>query len=286
MSATGSRLASSICDKAKMLIKKRGHHENSYCIGFVGIDNCVAYLRGAKRIQRDVEAGSAKAKPCSKDRRLVLADGTYNCKSCTPPYEVKADGLDQSITGNPRYNTVSVKIVDDRTVMKTAKKEGKTVAESTVVISADGKTMTETQTISGVLPRPVEMASRSARVAAGPAGSHLVSGEWRLVEADLPNHEEDTTYKVSGNTLTMSDRAGRSFSAKLDGTEAPYSGDPRFTSVSVKLIDSRTIEESDKNQDKIVLITRWTVGPDGTTMHVRFDNTQGFVQEQTGHKIE
>jgi hypothetical protein len=84
----------------------------------------------------------------------------------------------------------------------------------------------------------------------------------------------------------MSDRAGRSFSAKLDGTEAPYIGDPRFTSVSVKLIDSRTIEESDKNQDKIVLITRWTVGPDGTTMHVRFDNTQGFVQEQTGHKIK
>jgi hypothetical protein len=224
--------------------------------------------------------------PAQKTDVFVLTDGTYNCESCTPPYEVKADGLDQSITGNPRYNTVSVRIVDNRTVMKMAKKDGKTVAESTLVISADGKTMTETQTISGVLPRPVEMASRSARVAAGPAGSHLVSGEWRLVEADLPNHEEDTTYKVSGNTLTMSDRAGRSFSAKLDGTEAPYSGDPRFTSVSVKLIDSRTIEESDKNQDKIVLITRWTVDPDGKTMHVRFDNTQGFVQEQTGHKIK
>jgi hypothetical protein len=224
--------------------------------------------------------------PSQETDLFVLTGGTYICKSCTPPYEVKADGLDQSIKGNPRYDTISVKIVDDRTLIRTAKKEGKNVAKTTVVISADGNTMTETRTISGILPLPVELASRSARVAVGPAGSHLVSGEWRLVEADLSNHEEDTNYKISGNTLTMSGRAGRSFSAKLDGTVAPYNGDPRFTSVSVKLIDSKTIEESDRNKDKIVLISRWTVDPDGKAMHVRFDDTQGFVQEQTGHKIE
>ena len=31
---------------------------------------------------------------------------------------------------------------------------------------------------------------------------------------------------------------------------------------------------------------RWIDADDGKTMHVRFDNTQGFVQEQTGHKVE
>jgi hypothetical protein len=46
------------------------------------------------------------------------------------------------------------------------------------------------------------------------------------------------------------------------------------------------IEESDKKGGKIVKISRWDVGPDGKTMHVRFDNTQGFVQEQTGHKVQ
>lgn len=226
-----------------------------------------------------------RSNPTQKTDLLVLTNGTYSCKSCTPPYEVKADGVDQPIKGNPRYDSISVKVIDSRTLIRTAKREGKTVA-ATTIISADGNTMTETRTISGVLPRPVEMASRSARVASGPAGSHLVSGEWRLVEADLPNHEEDTTYKISGDTLTMSDRLGRSFSAKLDGTDAPYNGDPRFTSVSINLIDRKTIEESDKNQDKIVLVTRWAVDPDGTTMHVRFDDTQGHVQEQTGHKIQ
>jgi hypothetical protein len=29
-----------------------------------------------------------------------------------------------------------------------------------------------------------------------------------------------------------------------------------------------------------------TMSADGKTMHVRFDNTQGYVQEQTGHKVE
>jgi hypothetical protein len=62
-----------------------------------------------------------------------------------------------------------------------------------------------------------------------------------LIESDLVNHEEDTTYLVKGSTLSMSDRLGRSFVANLDGTDAPYKGDPSYTSVSVKLIDSRLI---------------------------------------------
>ena len=44
--------------------------------------------------------------------------------------------------------------------------------------------------------------------------------------------------------------------------------------------------ESDKKGGKVVKISRWSVGPDGKTMHVRFDDTQGHVQEQTGHKVE
>jgi hypothetical protein len=89
-----------------------------------------------------------------------------------------------------------------------------------------------------------------------------------------------------GDTLEMSDRMGRSFAAKLDGTEAPYKGSDEFTSVSLKKIDSHTIEESDKRGGKVEKISLWSIGPDGKTMHVRFDNTQGFVQQQTGYKVE
>ena len=86
-----------------------------------------------------------------------------------------------------------------------------------VVVSAVGGTKTEKQTLIGMAPRPVELTSKSSRVSAEMPGSHLISGEWQLIETDLTNHDEDTTYKISGDTLTMSDRMGRSFTAKLDG---------------------------------------------------------------------
>jgi hypothetical protein len=35
----------------------------------------------------------------------------------------------------------------------------------------------------------------------------------------------------------------------------------------------------------LVEITRWSVDPDGTTLHARFDDTHGRIQEQAGHKV-
>ena len=96
------------------------------------------------------------------------------------------------------------------------------------IIGTDGKTKTEVQTMYDMAPRPIEMTSHSARVSAGAHGSHRVSGEWRMTDADVSNHVEDTIFKVSGDKLSMSDRMGRSFSAKLDGTEAPYEGSDEF----------------------------------------------------------
>jgi hypothetical protein len=217
---------------------------------------------------------------------VELANGVYNCKTCEPPYKIKADAHDQPISGNPYYDTLTITTVDDRTVMKIGKKADKTVVESNIVVSADGKTKTERQTLYDMAPRPIEMTTHSSRVSVGSQGSHLVSGAWRMTDGDVSNHAEDTIFKISGETLEMSDRMGRSFSAKLDGTEARYNGSDEFTSVSLKMVDSRTIEESDKKGGKVVKISRWNVGPDGKTMHVRFDNTHGFVQEQTGHKVE
>lgn len=226
-----------------------------------------------------------RADPAAPPDVIEVANGTYECRSCVPPYKVRADGTDQPITGNLRFDTLNIVVVDARTVTKTASKGSETVVQSRTVVAEDGKTKTEVQTLSGMAPHPVDMAIRSTRVSAGPPGSHSISGQWRVIDADLVHHEEDNTYKVDANLLTMTDRLGRSFAAKLDGTPAPYNGDPRFTAVSVKLIDERTIEETDKNGAQTVLVTRWSVERDGTTMRVRFDDTHGFVQQQTGHKL-
>lgn len=224
--------------------------------------------------------------PTHKPDVIELAGGVYDCRSCTPPYKIKADGRDQPISANPYYDTLSVTMVGDRTPKKIAKKGDKTVAESEIVVSQDGEKVTERQTLYFVAPRPIEMTTHSSRISLGSQGSHPVSGTWRMTDGDVTNHAEDTIFRVNGQTLEMSDRMGRSFEAKLDGTEAPYKGSQDFTSVSLKLIDSHTIEEFDKKDGTVVKIDRWSVDLDGKTMHVRFDDTKGFVQEQTGHKVE
>ena len=216
---------------------------------------------------------------------IALLDGAYECKTCSPPYKVKADGADHSVSGNPRFDTIRVTAVDDRTITKTAQKAGRTVVESTAKVSSDGRTLSERQLLSDVGPRPIDFTSTSARVAAGPQGAHVVSGTWQLIEADLTNHDEDTTFKIANDVLFMHDRMGRSFAAKLDGTDAPYQGDPEFTSVSVKMLDARTIEESDKHAGRVVKIDRWSLDPDGKTIHARFDDTQGHVMTQDGHRV-
>jgi hypothetical protein len=224
--------------------------------------------------------------PGRKPDVIQLINGEYDCQSCTPPYKVKADGMDHSLSGNPRFDALRITVVDDRTITKVARKAGKPVVESRVEVSADGRTLTERQILSDAGPRKIDFTSHSSRVAEAPQGSHHISGSWHLIDADLTHHDEDTDYHIAGNALTMSDRMGRSFTAKLDGTDAPYQGDPEVTSVSVKQLDAHTIEESDKNAGKVVKIIRWSVDPDGKTMHVRFDDGHGHVQQQTGHKLK
>jgi hypothetical protein len=221
-----------------------------------------------------------------KPEVVALTHSEYDCQSCTPPYKVKADGHDQSVAGNPNFDTMMITVVDERTVAKTAKRRGTVAVYSKETVAADGASKTEVETLIGVAPVPIELTAKFSRTAAGAAGTHPISGSWQMTELDVSNHAEDTTFKVGGGALSMSDRMGRSFTAKFDGTQAPYKGSEEFDHVSLQLIDERTIEESDFKNGKAVKISRWALAPDGQTMHARFDDTHGHVQEQDGHKVQ
>jgi hypothetical protein len=77
------------------------------------------------------------------------------------------------------------------------------------------------------------------------------------------------TFKVEGDSLSMTNLTGQSYVVKLDGTDSPYKGDPGTTSVSVKSIGKNAIEETDKRDGKVISVLRWTVGSDGKTMASR-----------------
>lgn len=232
----------------------------------------------------------------------ALANGEFECRSCQPPLRVPADGQAHPVEGNPRFDSIAVTVVDDRTVRQVGRRRGAVVYESETVIDAAGDTRTELRTgamtVAGepvpILsaasgdangPGPVLFRFEFARVGAAEPGAHLLAGSWRMTAVDLLNHDEDTEYRIVDGQLSMSDRIGRSYRAPLDGTVVPYLGDVRFTGVSVRQLDERTIEESNLNGDAVVQVTRWTVDPDGRTIHVRFDDGHGHVMEQSGHRL-
>lgn len=217
----------------------------------------------------------------------LLQDGMYQCKTCVPTIDVKADGQDQPIKGHPYYDSVSIKVVDDRTIEETDKKNGKTVGTSKTVVSTDGKTAHfEFTDSSNTNSDPVTGKGTITRVAEGPKGSHAISGSW--VTSKLENLSDNgllVTFKVEGDSLSMSTLTGQSYVAKLDGTEAPYKGDPGITTVSVKSMDKNTIEETDKRDGKVITVARSTVAPDGKTLTVKVeDKLHGTHSEFTASK--
>ena len=209
-----------------------------------------------------------------KPQVYLLQDGMYHCKSCVPPVDIKADGQDQKVTGHSYYDTMSVKVVDDRTIEDTTKKNGKTVGTSRTWVSPDGNTlMFEFTDSSATNADPVTGKGEETRVAKGPAGSHAISGSWQATKMDsVSDNGLSITYKVEGDRLTMTTPTGQSYTAKLDGTEVPYKGDPGTTSVSVKRLDKNTIEETDKRDGKVTAVERITVAADGRSITVTVDD--------------
>ena len=189
----------------------------------------------------------------------ILQGGRYQCKSCTPPIDVKADGSDQPTPGQG-YDTISVRILNDHAIRMIEKKNGQIDSDEKLTISPDGNTCTD------------EFASWRAtmiRVTKGPAGSHALSGSWRHVKMQsVSDAGLLISYKLEGDTLTMSRPTGLRYRAKLDGTIVPYKGDPEKHGVSVRQVDANTFEETDELNGKPISVMRMTVAADGKTMTI------------------
>ena len=215
-----------------------------------------------------------KAEFPKKPDVYLLQNGMYECKTCAPPVKVKADGQDQPVTGHPYYDTAAVTVISDHEIEETDKKDGKTVATSKTTVSPDGNTLTfEFSDSSNTNAAPVTGKGEETRVTKGPAGSNAISGSWRIAKFEtLSDNAITWTYKVSGDELTMTTPTGQSYTAKLNGTEAPYKGDPGTTGVSVKMSGKDTLVETDKRGDKVLSVSKMTLDPDGKTAKIMVED--------------
>jgi hypothetical protein len=211
--------------------------------------------------------------------------GMYDCSSCSPKIHVKADGQDQAVTGHP-YDTVSVREVDSKSIAATTKKNGKMVNESSRTVSDDGKTLTvKVTSYPENSDQPVSVEVTYTRVGTAPAGANATSGAWRINKVQESENGRTTTYTSSGDELSMSEPTGESYTAKLDGKDYPVKGAYTYNSVSLKRVNERTIEETDKRDGTVVEVAKMTVAPDGKKMTVVATNkltgaTSTYVSEK------
>jgi hypothetical protein len=231
-----------------------------------------------------------KAQMPDKPDVLVLQSGNYQCKTCVPAINVKADGEDHSVTGNPSYDAISVKILGDQAIERIEKQNGKTVGTSRMTVSPDGATATvEFTDSSNTNSDPVTYKETVTRLgkARRAAGAHAISGSWRISKIEsISDNGLLLTLKVDGDRLNMNTLAGQSYSAKLDGTDAPYKGNSGISGVSVMRLGKATVEETAKRDGKAVKVTRLMVDPGDTkTMElIVTDSLHGTTTVFVAHK--
>jgi hypothetical protein len=81
------------------------------------------------------------------DGLKYAADGVgADDKPTHSEFEAKFDGKDYDFKGNPDADTLSYKVIDANTLEATLKSKGVATITANVVVSADGKTRTVTQT--------------------------------------------------------------------------------------------------------------------------------------------
>ncbi len=246
-------------------------------VSVLGVVSIPGMARAQSAFDGTWKVDLASATPSDKPDVFILQGGMYECKTCNPPFKVKADGTDQAISGSPYIDTVAIKVLSDHAIEETDKKGGTVVTTSTATVSADGRTVTYSFTDSSNTNGgpPVEGKGTAALVSKGPAGSHPISGSWRLSKLEsLSDNGTVWTYKVSGKEITMSTPTGQSYAANLGGTDAPMKGDPGVTSVSVRMIGSDTLEETDKRNGQVISISRMTVSADGKRAKISVEDKQ------------
>jgi len=212
---------------------------------------------------------SAAAQLPQKPVVFLLANGMFGL----PGQQINADGTDQKVPETGYWSTISVRVVDERTVEIISKKNGKTMFTEVDTVSLDGKTLT--QVVKDTTEaQAVTIETVSKRVEQGPDGAHFLSGSWQAYKTNTSENGSIITYRCTADGFSAETPLGEKFDAKFDGNFYPVEDDPAHTMVMLKLLSPNTVEQTAKRDGKIVGVLRLTVAPDGKTIHATYENKE------------
>lgn len=231
------------------------------------------------------KADLASLKFEGKPDEYLLKDGSYSCATCIPPLTVAADGAAHAVADRPYFDSISVKVVDDKTVEFHRTKGGKEVSSSTQSVSADGNVLTTKFKDMTTPGQTIEGTGTAQRAGPAPAGAHAISGQWKTDKiGDYTDEALNLDYKIDGNTVTSSAQ-GQSYTAELGGPAVAVQGDTGGTMVAVSREGANGLRETYTRDGKEVGIV--TIMPSADGKSFTFTNTDprdGSKVTWTGNK--
>jgi len=230
----------------------------------------------------DVKSAQMPSKPIS----YLVKDGIYRC-SCVPPTTIPTDGKFHRLTGRPYYDEMAVKIVDPHTINAIMRKDGMLVTQLRRTVSLDGKTATTTFfERTGTSGAPVTGRTVMRRVGSAPAGSHAFSGAWiETNDAQVSDSGLTFTFATEGDMVTFNSPQGGTYKAKLNGPQAPVSGDPGWTAVQLKG-SLNSLVETDLHGTEVTNVTTLLLAADGKTLRIKAeDKKRGTTTRYTAYKM-
>lgn len=212
----------------------------------------------------------------------VLADGTFNCLSCDPPYEMTADGEWQEVD-RPAIDSRMIEVVDDNTIKAATRFQGEDVGNSTWTVGDDGNSMEIAWTnLRG--DEPVSGTSVLTRSEAGPEGSHAVSGKWTPTAIkDMSDAGLRFSFNLDGDTITNSGN-GSSYTATLGGEPVAIEGNDAGVMVAVERTGDNSYQETFSRDGEVLSTTVITVDGDTLTA-VSTDESDGSVTRWTASRV-
>src|SRR4029077_529002 len=144
-----------------------------------------------------------------KPRVFSVADGMFR----EGDRQIKADGSDQKVPATGYWDSVSVRIVDDRTVEVISKKAGKAMFTETDTVAADGNTLTQVMKDT-TEAEAVTFESDFRRIAPAPAGAHAVSGSWQVFKQSRSENSTIIKYKCTLQEFSAETPLGEKLEAK------------------------------------------------------------------------
>ena len=227
-----------------------------------------------------IDTGKNENLASEKPRVLSVSDGVFR----EGDRQLKADGSDHKVPANGYWDTVRVRIVDDRTVEIISKKAGKVTYTETDTVSADGNTLTKVMKDT-TEAEAVTFESDFRRIASAPAGAHALSGSWQVFKESRSENSTIIKYKCTSQGFSAETPLGEKLEAKFDGKLYEMQDDPGHTMVSVKLINPYTVEQTNVRDGKIAFIVTLEVTPDGKAIRATSKSKEdGSVKTWTLHK--